>query len=164
MARAIYTTGQFIAAIPGTGGIITAIAKRVGCSWSTAKKFIVGHATVQQAYDDECQSVLDLAEAKTIELIKNGDAAMIRYYLSTKGKHRGYTERQEVTGEDSGPIKHKNMSERKGDDGLTPEFLAGVLIELARVGAIESGVAGEGDGQSLHPAPPDDQAGGISGA
>ena len=35
-----YKTQQFLDAIPGTGGIITAIAKRLGCSWHTAKKRI----------------------------------------------------------------------------------------------------------------------------
>ena len=35
-----YTAAQFIAAIPGTGGIITKIAEKVGCAWHTAKKYI----------------------------------------------------------------------------------------------------------------------------
>jgi len=92
----VYKVEQFIEAIPGTGGIITAIAKRVGCSWNTARRYIDTHPTVRDAYAAECESVLDLAEAKTIEAIKNGDGIMIRYYLSTKGKNRGYVERQEM--------------------------------------------------------------------
>jgi len=91
-----YYAQQFIDAIPGTGGIITAIAKKVGCDWHTAKKYIVSYTTVNRAYQDECEKVLDLAESKTIEMIHASDGQMIRYYLSTKGKHRGYTERQEL--------------------------------------------------------------------
>jgi hypothetical protein len=99
-----YKAQQFIDAIPGTGGIITAIARKVGCAWHTVKKYIDTYATVQAAYQDECESILDLAEAKVISAIKNDDGQMIRYYLSTKGKRRGYSERHETSGPDGGPI------------------------------------------------------------
>lgn len=100
-----YTAQQFIEAIPGTGGIVTAIARKVGCTWDTAKKYIDNYATVQRAYQDECESILDLAEAKVISAIKNDDGQMIRYYLSTKGKRRGYSERHEITGAEGGPLE-----------------------------------------------------------
>lgn len=99
-----YLVEQFIAAIPGTGGIISTIAKRVGCAWNTAKKYCTKFATVKCVYDDECARVLDLAEGKVIEAIHKGDGVMIRYYLSTKGKHRGYVLRQEMAGPDGGPV------------------------------------------------------------
>jgi hypothetical protein len=91
-----YKAQDFIAAIPGTGGIVTAIARKVGCAWNTAKRYIETHPTVQRAYQDECESILDLAEAKVISAIKDGDSQMIRYYLSTKGKSRGYSERTQI--------------------------------------------------------------------
>ena len=91
-----FTAQQFIDAIPGTGGIVATIAKRVGCVWRTAKKYIDTYPTVAQAYDDESESVLDLAESKLLQAIKDGDGRMIRYMLSTKGKQRGYVEKQEV--------------------------------------------------------------------
>jgi len=91
-----YKAQDFIAAIPGTGGIVTAIARKVGCAWNTAKRYIETHPTVQRAYQDECESILDLAEAKVISAIKDGDGTMIRYYLSTKGKSRGYSERTQI--------------------------------------------------------------------
>lgn len=91
-----FTAEQFIKAIPGTGGVITAIARKVGCDWHTAKKYIDEFATVKRAYDDESEGILDLAEAKLIEAIHSGDTGMIRFYLTTKGKHRGYTEKHEI--------------------------------------------------------------------
>ena len=96
MGKPLYTAQQFLEALPGTGGIVTAIARKVGCDWSTAKKYIDNYATVQRAYQDECESILDLAEAKVISAIKDGDSQMIRYYLSTKGKRRGYSEKVET--------------------------------------------------------------------
>jgi hypothetical protein len=60
-----YTAAQFIAAIPGTGGIITTIAARIPCAWHTAKKYIEKWPTVKQAYDDECNKVLRLRSEKS---------------------------------------------------------------------------------------------------
>jgi len=105
VGKELFTAQQFIEAIPGTGGIITAIARKVGCAWHTAKKYIDNYATIQRAYQDECESILDLAEAKVISAIKDGDSQMIRYYLSTKGKRRGYSERHEITGAEGGPLE-----------------------------------------------------------
>jgi hypothetical protein len=99
-----YPVQVFIDAIQDTGGIISAIAKKVGCDWHTAKRYCTQYATVKQAYEDECERVLDLAESKVIVALKEGDGVMIRYYLSTKGKERGYVERKEVTGDEGGPV------------------------------------------------------------
>lgn len=102
--RPLFTTDQFLTAIPGSAGIITLIAKRVGCDWHTAKKWITTRPTIQKAYDDECESVLDMAESKLFEAVNTGDLQAVKYLLSTKGKRRGYTERTEVTGADGGAI------------------------------------------------------------
>lgn len=99
-----FTAKQFIEAIPGTGGIITAIAKKVGCNWHTAKKYIDTYPTIQQAYRDECEGMLDIAEIALMKAIKDGESWAVRYMLSTRGKGRGYTERHELTGADGGPV------------------------------------------------------------
>jgi len=101
----LFTAEQFIKAIPGTGGIVSLIAKKVGCTWHTARKYIDRYATVQQAWRDECEAVLDLAETQAIGAIRKGDPQMVRWYLATKGKQRGYTERHEVTGAEGGAVR-----------------------------------------------------------
>lgn len=98
-----YRAKDFIDAIPGTGGIITTIARRVGCSWHTAKKYIDNYATVQQAYQAEKERVLDKAEINIIDPImqaENPDTDLSKWYLTMKGRSRGYakTERHEVEG------------------------------------------------------------------
>ena len=90
-----YTAKQFIDNIPGTGGIITSIARKVGCKWHTAKKYIEGYPTINRAYQDECEIILDLAESELIKTIKRGEQWAVKYLLSTKGKGRGYTEKSE---------------------------------------------------------------------
>lgn len=102
-----FAASDFIEVIQGSAGIISTIARRVGCDWHTAKKYITDYPTIAQAYADECEKVTDLAETKLIEAINGGDLAAVKYYLSTKGKHRGYVERQEVSGADGGDINIK---------------------------------------------------------
>ena len=89
-AKNHYKAQQFIDAIPGTGGIISTIAAKVGCAWHTAKKYIDGYPTIQKAYQDECEKVLDLAETVIITSIKNKDEQTAKWYLTMKGHDRGY--------------------------------------------------------------------------
>ena len=114
-----YKAQEFIDAIPGTGGIITKIAANIGCSWHTAKKYIDEYATVRQAYDDECERVLDLAESVVIGKLTEKDEQTAKWYLSLKGRHRGYarTERQEV--QHTGRVDHNHVIiyETDNDDG-----------------------------------------------
>jgi hypothetical protein len=58
-----YKTSDFIEAIPGTGGVITAIASRVGCDWNTARKYLNEYKTVNEAWLAEKESILDVAES-----------------------------------------------------------------------------------------------------
>ena len=94
-----YTAKQFIDAIPGTGGIISAIAKRVGCDWQTARKYVTEYPTIAAAYEAECEAVSDMAESVLITSIKNGDTADAKWWLSRirRGK---FAERHELTGKD----------------------------------------------------------------
>lgn len=100
-----YRAEQFINAIPGTGGIISTIARRVGCSWHTAQKHINAMPTVLAVYQDECEGITDLAETTIVKAIQGGDVGTARWYLSTKGKQRGYGERLELTGAEGKPIE-----------------------------------------------------------
>lgn len=92
-----FTAVQFIEAIKGSGGIITAIANRVGCSWNTAYKYIHGHPSVEQAYKDEREAILDLAESTIYKSIKGGDTQDAKWLLSRVGKHRGFGDNLDIT-------------------------------------------------------------------
>ena len=125
--RSKYTAADYLAAIPGSAGVISTIAARVGCAWSTAKKDIEGFATVKQAYQDEVNKNLDRAESLIFANIQFGlneqkaeqkpvDSADARWYLRMKGKDRGYVERQEVTGAEGGPVQFVKVIDLTEDD------------------------------------------------
>ena len=99
-----YGVQVFIDAIPGSGGIISTIAKRVGCAWHTAKKYCTEYATVAKVYQDECEAITDLAESTVLKSIQEGDVSVAKWYLTMKAKDRGYAPRQEITGADGGPL------------------------------------------------------------
>lgn len=107
-----YTAQDFITAIPGTGGIVSAIARKVGCEWNTAKKYIDNYPTVRAAYDAECEAMLDLAESTVLKNIKDGDTQDAKWYLTKKGKRRGYGDAVALTGEGGGPVVVKVTYDR----------------------------------------------------
>ena len=113
-----YKAQDFIDAIPGTGGIISTIAKRVGCSWHTAKKYIREYPTIAKVYGDECEAITDLAELTIIKAIKDGDTHTAKWYLTMKGRERGYaqTQRQELTGADGGDMLIKYVNDWRGQE------------------------------------------------
>jgi hypothetical protein len=104
MSKRRYAVSDFEPHIANSGGIISTIAKRVGCGWVTARKFIDGSPTLTELYNDECESVLDMAESVLIKSIQGGDTQDAKWLLSKKGKQRGYGDSVEVTGKDGGPI------------------------------------------------------------
>ena len=101
-----YTAQEFIEAIAGSGGVISVIARRVGCEWNTAKKYIDTYPTVAQAYANEFESTLDAAESAILKGITEGNTQDAKWYLSRKGVKRGYADKQELThsGPSGGPI------------------------------------------------------------
>jgi hypothetical protein len=79
-----YNAQVFIDAIPGTGGIISTIATRVGCAWHTAKKYIIEYPTIQQAYQNEKHQVDDKAVSNIYHAIGKGDLETSKWWVRMK--------------------------------------------------------------------------------
>ena len=79
-----FTAERYIGAIPGTGGIISTIALRVGCEWHTAKKYIENHPTVKQAYENEKNSIDDKAVSNIYKAIADGHLGTSKWWASMK--------------------------------------------------------------------------------
>ena len=97
-----YTVAQFAKAIPGSGGIISTVAKRVGCNWQTARSHIDKSPTLTRMWQDEREGLLDLAESVLMQSIQSGDTQDAKWYLARLGKNRGFADKveQEITGAD----------------------------------------------------------------
>ena len=82
---------DLLAAIVDSRGFKSVIAERLGVTWNTVDSAIKASEAAQLAMIAEDEKTLDFVEGKAIQRIKNDDGAMIRFYLATKGKKRGYT-------------------------------------------------------------------------
>jgi len=102
-----YDMQTVIDAISGSGAIMSTIAKRLNCGWATARSYVQRWEETRQAYEDEEQTILDMAESTLYQAIRNNDVQAAKWVLSTKGKARGFSEKYEFehSGKDGGPIE-----------------------------------------------------------
>lgn len=83
-------------AIPGSGGIISHICKVTGYSWAAVKELIDNDAVLLAAFRDEESAVDDMAEAKVIKAISEGDMQTARWWLARRRKGR-YGDNLDIT-------------------------------------------------------------------
>jgi hypothetical protein len=93
-----------IKSVSGSRGLITSIAKKLGCSRPTVYSLMERYPAFKQAVADEREVQTDHVESKLFEQIDQGNITAIIFYLKTQAKNRGYIERQEVTGADGEPL------------------------------------------------------------
>lgn len=96
--RQRYTAAQFIAAIKGSGGVISAIADAVGCSWHTARKYIDQYPTVKEAWENERQRITDRARHNIIRAIGEGDLQLSKWWLQVMDEEFVERQRTELSG------------------------------------------------------------------
>ena len=100
---------DLLAAIEDSNGFVTTIAARLHCSWHAADNAIKASALALQAIKDEEEKTLDFVEGKAIKKINEDDGAMIRFYLATKGKKRGYTYEDKLEADETAEDSNINV-------------------------------------------------------
>lgn len=117
-AKPRYTPAQIIAALKGTHGLAYLAAKKLRCDHDTILNYCKRYPEVQAVLEEERGAMIDLAEAKLLTSIRKGESWGVTLCLKTIGKHRGYVERQEVTGEDGKDVVIRVIYEqaRPGED------------------------------------------------
>ena len=84
-------------------GVVTTACKNVGVHRSTFYEWYNKDEEFRKQVDDINNVTLDFAETKLFKQIEDGNTAATIFYLKTKGKKRGYVERQEITGAEGVP-------------------------------------------------------------
>lgn len=74
-------------------GIVSIACLKAGVSRSTFYDWMDADDEFRKAVDDIQEEQVDFVESKFLDLIDEGDAQSSIFYLKTKGKKRGYTER-----------------------------------------------------------------------
>ena len=98
------TNTRMLEAVKKNGGAVYLAARELGCAPNTIYNRMEKTPALKQAVEDARGEVVDYAEQKLRLAILNGEPWAIAMALKTIGKHRGYVERQEVTGADGGAV------------------------------------------------------------
>ena len=92
-----------IQALERSLGIVSTACKTVGISRQTHYNWLED-ADYKQAVSEVGDVALDFAESHLHKLIKDGNPAATIFFLETKGKGRGYVERQEIAVAEKKPL------------------------------------------------------------
>lgn len=78
-------------------GIVTFACEKVGLSRQTFYRWCRDDLEFKERVDAINELQIDVAEASLLKKIQKGDTTAIIFYLKTKGKDRGYSERREIS-------------------------------------------------------------------
>lgn len=94
-------------------GVVTTACKQAGITRRTYYDWLAKDKNFKAAVEDISNVALDFAESKLHKLIRDENPTAIIFYLKTKGKKRGYIERQEIAHD--GAIESKLIEWKPAD-------------------------------------------------
>ena len=116
----------------------------LGRSRSSLTRWLKAHPSVMAIVEDYKQTQLDAVEINTFDsAIVDSDGADRRFLLQTKGKERGFSSRQEVTGKDGEPLMIADLSKMSNDQLRELKEFAERNKEAATAQSGEATSAGE---------------------
>jgi hypothetical protein len=89
-------------------GIVTTAAKAADIDRKSHYNWMKEDPEYKAAVESIQESVIDFAESHLYKLVKEGNPAATIFYLKTKGKKRGYIERQEIEVTERSPLSWLN--------------------------------------------------------
>ena len=85
-----------IVALTKSLGVVSTACKSVGIARETHYEWMKNDEDFKAKVLDVKDIAIDYVESQMFSAIGNGDSSLIKYYLSTQGKVRGYIEKTEV--------------------------------------------------------------------
>jgi len=98
---------KLVKALEKSLGVVTTACKSVDVARSTFYDWYNADEDFKKEVDSIGDIALDFAESQLHKQIQGGNPTSTIFYLKTKGKRRGYVERQEITGADGSPTSFK---------------------------------------------------------
>lgn len=87
---------NFLKAFEASAGNVSIACKKANVSRETFYQWCKKDKKFNKSVEDIKEGLLDFAESILMKKIKEGDNTCIIFFLKTKGKQRGYSERFEV--------------------------------------------------------------------
>ena len=103
MTKSDILKSSLLKALKKALGVVTTACLNSGCSRETFYKYCKDDAAFKTKVDDISNIAIDFVESQLHKQIQGGSTAATIFYLKTKAKHRGYVERQEITGAEGMP-------------------------------------------------------------
>lgn len=100
------TKKALLEALEKSLGVVTSACKVAGIARTTFYQYLKEDPEFAQQVKDIENITLDFAESQLHKQIKEGNTTATIFFLKTKGKKRGYVERQEITGPEGGAINY----------------------------------------------------------
>lgn len=88
---------RLLISLKDCSGIVTFACEKVRLSRQTFYRWYREDAEFKERVDAINELQIDVAEASLLKKIQKGDTTAIIFYLKTKGKDRGYSERREIS-------------------------------------------------------------------
>jgi len=125
----LFTLDQMVTATKGSGGFVTEIARRLGCSRSTIYRYKANYTEVAEAIFEEKEHLLDTAESALLKQIGTGNITAIIFYLKTQGYGRAYGDRSKLDVSGNFITKEKREDDKKSDAA----YVSKVMEELDKL-------------------------------
>jgi hypothetical protein len=99
-------------------GVVTQALRVAGVGRTTFYQWMKHDKDFKEKVNAMPEIALDFAESRLFNAIQNGNIAGIIFYLKTKGKARGYIEKQEIeqTGDFNRPILIMSIDDKDESD------------------------------------------------
>jgi len=91
-----YTVEQVKDALDKSGGFLSVAAESLGCTRKTIYNYLDRYPELKEVCEDIRERYLDIGENELMKKVKKGATPELIFFLKTRGKGRGYVEKQEL--------------------------------------------------------------------
>jgi len=99
-----HTKKALVEALEKSLGVVSTACKAAGISRDTHYRWLKEDPEYKAQVEELSEVAVDFAESHLHKLIKDGNPAATIFFLKTKGKSRGYVERQEIAVAEKKPL------------------------------------------------------------
>lgn len=122
-----YTNQQIADALRETNGMVYLASQYLGCAPKTVRYRVRSSPELQEIVEALQGAGTDTAELALYNAVLRGESWAVQFYLKTKGKDRGYTERSE---QQIDVVIHREAKRIADEFGLDP---AALVAEAERI-------------------------------
>lgn len=129
--RKIPNKNALIEALREADGNMAQVARQFHCTRALVWQHVDRDPKLRELTDELTETFIDEAESQLFKLIREGNPAAIIFYLKTKARHRGYSERLELVplnrqdiqielGNPNEQIENDHVKALNGDNSSVP--------------------------------------------